>query len=89
MISQTIEELLISRDTVIFLPTHLGFVINLKKSMLNSVQKIEFLDLEIDAVAMRLSLPPRKVEEVVQISQNALNNKITLRELTQLIGKLT
>ena len=74
---------------MIFLPTHLGFVINLKKSMLNSVQKIEFLDLEIDAVAMRLSLPPRKVEEVVQISQNALNNKITLRELTQLIGKLT
>ena len=74
---------------MIFLPTHLGFAINLKKSMLNSVQKIEFLDLEIDAVAMRLSLPPRKVEEVVQISQNALNNKITLRELTQLIGKLT
>ena len=74
---------------MIFLPTHLGFVINLKKSMLNSVQKIEFMDLEIDAVAMRLSLPPRKVEEVVQISQNALNNKITLRELTQLIGKLT
>ena len=64
---------------MIFLPTHLGFVINLKKSMLNSVQEIEFLDLEIDAVAMRLSLPPRKVEEVIQISQNALNNKITLR----------
>ena len=89
LMSQTIEELLISRDTVIFLLTHLGFVINLKKSMLNPVQKIEFLGLEIDSVAMKLSLPQRKVEEIVQMSQNALNNKITLRELTQLIGKLT
>ena len=57
--------------------------------MLNPVQKIEFLGLEIDSVAMKLSLPQRKVEEIVQMSQNALNNKITLRELTQLIGKLT
>ena len=74
LMSQTIEELLISRDTVIFLLTHLGFVINLKKSMLNPVQKIEFLGLEIDSVAMKLSLPQRKVEKIVQMSQNALNN---------------
>ena len=89
LMSQRIEELLFSRDTVIFLLIHLGFVINLKESMLNPVQKIEFLGLEIDSVAMKLSLPQRKVEEIVQMSQNALNNKITLRELTQLIGKLT
>ena len=74
LMSQTEEELLISRDTVIFLLTHLGFVINLKKSMLNPVQKIEFLGLEIDSVAMKLSLPQRKVEKIVQMSQNALNN---------------
>ena len=42
--------------------------------MLNPVQKIEFLGLEIDSVAMKLSLPQRKVEEIVQMSQNALNN---------------
>ena len=60
-----------------------------KKSMLNPVQKTKFPGLEIDSVAMKLSLPQRKVEEIVQMSQNALNNKITLRELTQLIGKLT
>ena len=89
LMSQTIQELLISKDTVIFLLTHLGFVINLKKLMLNQVQKIEFLGLEIDSVAMKLSLPQRMAEEIVQMSQNALKNKITLRELTQLIGKLT
>ena len=52
LMSQTIE-LLISMDTVIFLLTHLGFVINPKKSMLNPVQKIEFLGLETDSVAMK------------------------------------
>ena len=31
----------------------------------------------------------RKVLEIVQMSQNALNNMITLRKLTELIGKLT
>ena len=89
LMSQTIEELFISRDTVIFLLTHLGFVINLNKSMLNLVQKNKFLGLEIDSVAMKLSLTQRKVEEIVQMSQNALNNKITLGKLTQFIGKLT
>ena len=39
LMSQTIEELLIGRDTVIFLLTHLGFVINLKKTMLNPAQE--------------------------------------------------
>ena len=89
LMSQRIEELLFSRDTVIFLLIHLGFVINLKESMLNPVQKIEFLGLEVDSVAMKLSLPQRKVEKIFQMSQNALNNKITSRELTQFIGKLT
>ena len=30
LMSQTLEELLMSRDTIIFLQTQLGFVINLK-----------------------------------------------------------
>ena len=38
LMSQTTEELLISRDTAIFLLTHPGFEINLQKSMLNPVQ---------------------------------------------------
>ena len=56
--SQTLEELM-GRDTIIFLLTQLGFVINLKKSILMSVQQIEFLALEIDSVEMKLFLPLR------------------------------
>ena len=46
LMSQTLEELLMSRDTIIFLPTQLGFVINLKKSVLVPIQQIEILGLE-------------------------------------------
>ena len=69
LMSQTLEELLMSRDTIIFLLTQLEFVINLKKSILVLVQQIEFLGLEIDSVEMELFLPLRKVEEIVQMSQ--------------------
>ena len=34
---QTMEEILMSRDTVIFFLLHLGFVLNLEKSILNPV----------------------------------------------------
>ena len=44
---QTLEELLMSGDAIIFVLIQLGFVISLKKSILASVQKIEFLGLEI------------------------------------------
>ena len=65
---------IVNQQGLIFLLTHLGFVINLKKSMLDPVQKMEFLGLEIDSVARKLSLPQRKVDKIVQMSQNALNN---------------
>ena len=38
---------------------------------------------------MKLLLPQRKVEEIVQISQNAMEGSLTLRDLTKLLGKLT
>ena len=43
LMSQTLEELLMSRDRIIFLLTKFGSVINLKKCILVSVQQIEFL----------------------------------------------
>ena len=89
LMSQTLKELLMNRDTIIFLLTRLRFVINLKKSILVPVQKIEFLGLEIDTAEMKLFLPQRKVEEIVQMSQNAMEGSLTLRDLTKLLGKLT
>ena len=38
---------------------------------------------------MKVFIPQRKVEEIVQISQNAMEGSLTLRDLTKLLGKLT
>ena len=87
--SQTLEELLMSRDTITIFLIQLGFVINLKKSILASVQQIGFLGLEIDCVEMKLFLPQRKVEKIVQMSQYAMGGNLTLRDLKRLLGVLT
>ena len=76
VMSQILEELLMSGDTITFLLTQLGFVINLKNSILAPVQQINFL-------------PQRKIEELVQMSQNAMGGNLTLMDLTKLLGKLT
>ena len=55
-----------TRDTLIFLLQQLGFIINLKKSVLSATQKIEFLGLEIDSVNMTLTLPTGKVKNLRQ-----------------------
>ena len=51
VMGQTMEKI------VIFLLHHLGFVLNLEKSILNPVQEIEFLGVTINSVKMCLSLP--------------------------------
>ena len=46
LIVHSFEEIVMSRDTVIFLLQHLGFVINWKTSVvLTTVQELEFLGL--------------------------------------------
>ena len=64
LISRTIEETLMARDTVIFLLQLLGFVLNLKKSVLTPTQRIDFLGVTVDLSTMTLSLPQKKVSEV-------------------------
>ena len=39
----TVEEILVARDSVIFLLQHLGFMINFRKCVLEPTQEIEFL----------------------------------------------
>ena len=59
-----LPEILMVRDTLIFLLQHLGFVINLKKSFLHPVKQIEFLDLIIDTEEMTLALSEKKLKHV-------------------------
>ena len=87
--SQTIEDLEMARDTLIFLFQQLGFVINLKKSVLTPTQLIEFLRLMVGSVTMSLSLPEEKVVNLRQKCQNLIqNNQTTVGEVASLIGSL-
>ena len=93
LIDHSLEEVLMSRDTVILFLQHLGFVINWKKSVLTPVQerilwaRQESLGQTINSVSLELSLNKIKIQKVVSECQKLLNNPQTLiLELTGLIG---
>ena len=54
------SEIFIARDTVIFLLQHVGFVMNLKKCVLDPAQEIELLGLIVNCQTITLSLPEDK-----------------------------
>ena len=62
----SIKRLLVTRDTVIFLFQYLGFVINLKKSVMEPVQTIEYLGLVINFIQITFSLADEKVKRNLQ-----------------------
>ena len=89
LMSQTINGLKAARDTLIFLLQSLGFVINLQKSVLVPLQKIEFLGLEIDSVRMTLTLPQEKVKKLRLKCQKLISKPwTTLWEVTSLLGSI-
>ena len=69
LMSQTINSLEIATDTLIFLLWSLGFVINLQKSALVPLQKIEFLGLEIDLGRMKLHYHKKKCKIETELSK--------------------
>ena len=73
ILSYTIRETHISQDSHIS-PAELGFIINIKKSMLHPCQKIEFLRMELDSIKITLSLTPEMVQKLVKTCQNHLRS---------------
>ena len=61
---RTLPENIMARDISIFLLKHLGFVINLKKSVLQPVKQIEFLGLVTDTEKIILALSKKKLKDV-------------------------
>lgn len=60
------EELYLTKDTLIYLLQNLRFLINVKKSILQPCQFLQFLDIEINFVDMTLNLSKEK--EIVEQS---------------------
>ena len=70
--------------------THLGFIINEKKSVSVPTQTIEFLGFVIDSRHMELSLPLEKISKLRKECRHMLNrSRVTGRSLAHLIGLMT
>ena len=74
-----LEDLLMARDTLIFILQHLSFLIDIKKSYLESTSTLEFLGVIVDSGEMTLSLPKEKLLKVQNHFQEILENgKVTV-----------
>ena len=68
----------------------LGFILNLKKCVLQPTQEIEFLGFLVNSNTLSISLPEDKILKVQKQCRRILNaGKASARELAQLIGLLT
>ena len=62
----TLQDVLFHQDTVIFFPENLGFVLNLRKSVLEPIEAIEFLGVTIDSFKMNISNNACQVDCTIQ-----------------------
>ena len=78
------------RDILIFLLQNLGFVINFKKSVLDPCHALEFLELEINSLNMRVELPKEKVKKIKKKGQDlSLDQDLSLRDLARLTRRIS
>ena len=91
ILGKTLKETILSRDTVIYLLQNLGFVINLKKSVLHPTQSIEFLVIIMDLVEMTVSLPQEQVESISKrYHQDILSMlEVSIKNLAKHLGTLS
>ena len=75
---------------VMTLLQELGFTINIKKSILEPTQQIEFLGLILDSIQMKVFLPEPKVLDLIESCQAILSmTSLTARSLASLQGKMS
>ena len=90
ILGKTLEETILSRDTAVYLLQNLGFVINLKKSVLQPTQRTEFLGMIIDSVEMTVSLPQEKLESISKRCQDTLPmQEVPIKDIAKLLGILS
>ena len=75
---------------VMTLLQELGFTINIKKSILEPTQQIEFLGLILDSIQIKVFLPEPKVLDLIESCQAILSMRsLTARSLASLQGKMS
>lgn len=69
--------------------TKLGFKVHVEKSVLEPTQELEFLGFLINSVKMTVSLPTKKVDNILDMCKEALNlQQMTIRQVLHIVGTL-
>lgn len=66
LIAEAQEEMTPAKDTLIFLLQSLRFSLNIKRSVVQLCEKIEFLGMIVDLKEMTLSLSQEKVTAIIE-----------------------
>ena len=76
-------------ETLIFLLTNLGFIINVSKSIMTPTQEIEYLGLLVNSTTLQLRLPGEKLHHIrLEVNQILQKSHVTAQQLAQIIRKL-
>ena len=90
ILNQNKEGLIKDRNKLVWLLHHLGWLINWEKSVTVPTQVLDYLGMTINSIEMKIYLPERKIQGIVQKCQTILSNdKCSIHELASLIGMLT
>lgn len=87
--SDTFQECLENVFDTLSLLDSLGLTVHPDKSIIVPAQSMEFIGFLINSVDMTVRLTTRKAKEIVELCQSLLRrDTVTIREFSQLIGKL-
>ena len=90
LIGRTAENVQMYCNTLILLLQELGFVINLKESVMTPSQEIEFLGMVINSKEMTISLPEKKFRKLkLQCLDLYQSPQVSILQLTKMLGHLT
>ena len=76
-------------EALVYLLECLGFIVNMKKSVLSPAQIMDFLGLTVDTVLMQLKLPGEKLKKIrAEARKLEREGRASARALSRLIGKM-
>lgn len=88
-LGNSMSQIVVEMDPMIFLLQHLCFLLNLKKCVIDPVQEIEFLGLIMNSQTITMSLPEERIGKIKdQYLSLYKASEISLLNLTKLIGTL-
>ena len=89
LIRRTAENVQVYRHTVILLLQKLGFLINLKKSVMNPSQEMEFLGMVINSKDYYLSSRRENPKSEITMCRFVSEPQVSILQLTKVLGHLT